>query len=279
MFERFTDSARRVVVFAQEEGREFRHHYIGTEHLLLGILHEGENIASAVLEAAGITLKKAQDALIEIVGQGDQSPGNHIPFTPRAKKALELGLREALSLSHNHIGPEHILLGLIRDDESTATRIIGMIYPDDMALDKLRVAVLGRLKDLPPDAASFVGHRAEDPLPPNTPLQVVVPDRYFVSNFSTRLGFGGGFADAVSETGFSWINDDLVGEMLSRFALLAPGSTFHFTAIEFLAYQQWYNDLRRVLTLSSTHPLAVLYAAVSGSYARAIEVFRKQTDE
>ena len=114
MFERFTDRARRVVVLAQEEARMLNHNYIGTEHILLGLIHEGEGVAAKALESLGISLEGVRSQVEEIIGQGQQAPSGHIPFTPRAKKVLELSLREALQLGHNYIGTEHILLGLIR---------------------------------------------------------------------------------------------------------------------------------------------------------------------
>src|SRR5947209_3701811 len=117
MFERFTDRARRVVVLAQEEARMLNHNYIGTEHILLGLIHEGEGVAAKALESLGISLEAVRSQVEEIIGQGGSSPSGHIPFTPRAKKVLELSLREALQLGHNYIGTEHILLGLIREGE------------------------------------------------------------------------------------------------------------------------------------------------------------------
>ena len=113
MFERFTDRARRVVVLAQEEARLLNHNYIGTEHLLLGLIYEGEGVAARVLESLDVSLADARAEVEEIIGHGGQSPSGHIPFTPRAKKVLEMALREALKLGHNYIGTEHILLGLI----------------------------------------------------------------------------------------------------------------------------------------------------------------------
>src|SRR5512142_16442 len=115
MFERFTDRARRVVVLAQEEARMLNHNYIGTEHILLGLIHEGEGVAAKALESLGISLEAVRQQVEEIIGQGQQAPSGHIPFTPRAKKVLELSLREALQLGHNYIGTEHIRLGLIRE--------------------------------------------------------------------------------------------------------------------------------------------------------------------
>ena len=111
MFERFTDRARRVVVLAQEEARMLSHNYIGTEHILLGLIHEGEGVAAKALESLNISLEAVRAQVEEIIGQGQQAPSGHIPFTPRAKKVLELSLREALQLGHNYIGTEHILLG------------------------------------------------------------------------------------------------------------------------------------------------------------------------
>src|SRR5262245_41751206 len=117
MFERFTDRARRVVVLAQEEARLLMHNYIGTEHLLLGLIHEGEGVAAKALDALGIELTEVRSRVEEIIGRGSETPSVHIPFTPRSKKVLELSLREALELGHNYIGTEHILLGLIREGE------------------------------------------------------------------------------------------------------------------------------------------------------------------
>src|SRR5699024_7539858 len=110
MFERFTDRARRVVVLAQEEARMLNHNYIGTEHLLLGLIHEGEGIAARALESLGVTLASVREQVEDIIGPGSQAPSGHIPFTPRAKKVLELSMREAIQLNHGYIGTEHILL-------------------------------------------------------------------------------------------------------------------------------------------------------------------------
>jgi ATP-dependent Clp protease ATP-binding subunit ClpC len=124
LFERFTDRARRVVVLAQEEARLLNHNYIGTEHILLGLIHEGEGVAARALGSLGISLEAVRDEVEEVIGQGGSSPGDHIPFTPRAKKALELSLREALQLGHNYIGTEHILLGLIREGDGVAAQVL-----------------------------------------------------------------------------------------------------------------------------------------------------------
>src|ERR687887_375729 len=124
MFERFTDRARRVVVLAQEEARLLNHNYIGTEHLLLGLIHEGEGLAAKSLESLGVSLEQVRAQVEEMIGVGTATPQGHIPFTPRAKKVLELSLREALQLGHNYIGTEHILLGLIREGEGVAAQVL-----------------------------------------------------------------------------------------------------------------------------------------------------------
>jgi ATP-dependent Clp protease ATP-binding subunit ClpC len=139
VFERFTDRARRVVVLAQEEARMLNHNYIGTEHLLLGLIHEGEGVAAKALESLGISLEGVRQQVEEIIGQGQQSPSGHIPFTPRAKKVLELSLREALQLGHNYIGTEHILLGLIREGEGVAAQVLVKLGAD---LNRVRQQVI-----------------------------------------------------------------------------------------------------------------------------------------
>jgi ATP-dependent Clp protease ATP-binding subunit ClpC len=139
MFERFTDRARRVVVLAQEEARMLNHNYIGTEHILLGLIHEGEGVAAKALESLGISLEGVRSQVEEIIGQGQQAPSGHIPFTPRAKKVLELSLREALQLGHNYIGTEHILLGLIREGEGVAAQVLVKLGAD---LNRVRQQVI-----------------------------------------------------------------------------------------------------------------------------------------
>jgi ATP-dependent Clp protease ATP-binding subunit ClpC len=124
MFERFTDRARHVIVLAQEEARLLNHHYIGTEHLLLGLVNEGQGVAARALEALGISLATVRHEVQEMIGLGEGMPSGHIPFTPRAKKVLELSLREALDLDHNYIGTEHILLGLMREGEGVAAQVL-----------------------------------------------------------------------------------------------------------------------------------------------------------
>jgi hypothetical protein len=144
MFERFTDRARRVVVLAQEEARHLNHNYIGTEHILLGLIHEREGVAARALTALDISLEAVRAQVQEIIGRGDQAPTGHIPFTPRAKKVLELSLREALALSHNYIGTEHILLGLIREGEGVAAQVLVKLGG---SLDRVRQQVVQLLAD------------------------------------------------------------------------------------------------------------------------------------
>jgi ATP-dependent Clp protease ATP-binding subunit ClpC len=139
MFERFTDRARRVVVLAQEEAKMLNHNYIGTEHILLGLIHEGEGVAAKALESLSISLESVREQVQEIIGQGQQQPTGHIPFTPRAKKVLELSLREALQLGHNYIGTEHILLGLIREGEGVAAQVLVKLGAD---LNRVRQQVI-----------------------------------------------------------------------------------------------------------------------------------------
>ncbi|MGO1522949.1 MAG: ATP-dependent Clp protease ATP-binding subunit [Nesterenkonia sp.] len=139
MFERFTDRARRVVVLAQEEARMLNHNYIGTEHILLGLIHEGEGVAAKALESLEISLGGVREKVQEKIGPGQNAPSGHIPFTPRAKKVLELSLREALQLGHNYIGTEHILLGLIREGEGVAAQVLVEMNAD---LNKVRQQVI-----------------------------------------------------------------------------------------------------------------------------------------
>ena len=127
MFERFTDRARRVVVLAQEEARMLNHNYIGTEHLLLGLIHEGEGIGARALESLGVTLNAVREQVQSIVGPSPQAPSGHIPFTPRAKKVLELSMREAIQLNHGYIGTEHILLGMVRASEGVANQVLSKV--------------------------------------------------------------------------------------------------------------------------------------------------------
>ena len=149
MFERFTDRARSVVVLAQEEARLLNHDYIGTEHILLGLIHEGEGVAARALESLGISLEAVRQQVREVVGQGERAPSGHVPFTPRAKKVLELSLREAKRLGHNYIGTEHILLGLVREGEGVGAQVLVNLGAD---LNRIRQAVVGLLGEHPGEA-------------------------------------------------------------------------------------------------------------------------------
>jgi ATP-dependent Clp protease ATP-binding subunit ClpC len=170
MFERFTDRARRVVVLAQEEARMLNHNYIGTEHILLGLIHEGEGVAAKGLEALGISLEGVRAQVEEIIGQGQQAPSGHIPFTPRAKKVLELSLREALQLGHNYIGTEHILLGLIREGEGVAAQVLVKLGAD---LNRVRQQVIQLLSGYQGKEAATSGGPAE-----GTPSTSLVLDQF-----------------------------------------------------------------------------------------------------
>jgi ATP-dependent Clp protease ATP-binding subunit ClpC len=157
MFERFTDRARRVVVLAQEEARMLNHNYIGTEHILLGLIHEGEGVAAKALESLGISLEGVRQQVEEIIGQGQQAPSGHIPFTPRAKKVLELSLREALQLGHNYIGTEHILLGLIREGEGVAAQVLVKLGADLNRVRQQVIQLLSGYQGKEPAAAGAAG--------------------------------------------------------------------------------------------------------------------------
>src|SRR5450755_1164695 len=168
MFERFTDRARRVVVLAQEEARMLNHNYIGTEHILLGLIHEGEGVAAKALESLGISLEGVRQQVEEIIGQGQQAPSGHIPFTPRAKKVLELSLREALQLGHNYIGTEHILLGLIREGDGVAAQVLVKLGAD---LNRVRQQVIQLLHGYQGKEPAASGAAAESA--PSTSLVLV----------------------------------------------------------------------------------------------------------
>ena len=145
MFERFTDRARRVVVLAQEEARNLSHNYIGTEHVLLGLIHEGDGVAARVLESLEISLEAVRAQVLEIIGEGAQAPVGHIPFTPRAKRVMELSLREAIQFGHNYIGTEHLLLGVIREGEGVGAQVLVKLGAE---LDAVRLKVIEQLKDV-----------------------------------------------------------------------------------------------------------------------------------
>ena len=172
MFERFTDRARRVVVLAQEEARMLDHNYIGTEHILLGLIREGEGVAARALQSLGIGLDAVRQQVEEIIGRGQQAPSGHIPFTPRAKKVLELSLREAQQLGHDYIGTEHILLGLIREGDGVAAQVLVKLGAD---LNRTRQRVIEVLH----------GHR-EARMVRVRPGMETLTDQ--LASFATRLG-------------------------------------------------------------------------------------------
>src|SRR6266702_1635057 len=174
MFERFTDRARRVVVLAQEEARMLNHNYIGTEHILLGLIHEGEGVAAKSLESLGISLEGVRSQVEEIIGQGQQAPSGHIPFTPRAKKVLELSLREALQLGHNYIGTEHILLGLIREGEGVAAQVLVKLGAD---LNRVRQQVIQLLH----------GYQGKEPAASGAPSESAPSTSLVLDQFGRNL--------------------------------------------------------------------------------------------
>jgi ATP-dependent Clp protease ATP-binding subunit ClpC len=177
MFERFTDGARRVVVLAQEEARVLNHNYIGTEHVLLGLIHEGEGVAAKALESLGISLEAVRQQVEEIIGQGQQAPSGHIPFTPRAKKVLELSLREALQLGHNYIGTEHILLGLIREGEGVAAQVLVKLGAD---LNRVRQQVNQLL----------AGYQGKEPAAAGAPTEAPPSTSLVLDQFGRNLSAG-----------------------------------------------------------------------------------------
>ena len=164
MFERFTDKSRRAVVLAQEEARDLDHNYIGTEHLLAGLRRENLGVAARALESAGVTMDAVRAEIEKLVGRGQVAPSGPILFTPRAKKCLELSLREALNLGHNHISTGHLLLGLISKDDCAAVQVLGGLGAD---LGQLRARVIREIEDHPDDQGS---------LPPLHPRRTELPD-------------------------------------------------------------------------------------------------------
>ena len=163
MFARFTEPARQVVVLAQDEARALHHNYIGTEHLLLGLLREERGLAARVLAAVGITIEPARDQLKAIVGEGDAVPSGQIPFTPRAKKVLELALRESQAMSHDVIGTEHLLLGLAREDDGVAMQVLRALGSGSEAVRRETIRMLG---GMPPGGMPFGGPPRPFPIRP-----------------------------------------------------------------------------------------------------------------
>jgi ATP-dependent Clp protease ATP-binding subunit ClpC len=159
MLERFTNRARRVIVLAQEEARMLKHNYLGTEHILLGLIHDGEGAAAKALHSMGISLEAVRHQVEEIIGQGQQAPGPHIPFTPRAKKVLELSSREAKKLGHKHIGTGHLLLGLIREGKGVAAQALVQLGTD---MPTVRQQVIHQLSTYGDQEGTSAAERDED---------------------------------------------------------------------------------------------------------------------
>jgi hypothetical protein len=175
MFERFTERARQSVVLAQDEARALKHNYIGTEHLLLGVMRVEEGLAARLLESLGIGIEDVRAQVARIIGQGDEMPTGQIPFTPRAKKVIELSLREAMALKHDYIGTEHILLGIVRENEGVAARIL---LDFDADADTVRNEVIRMLSGSPvgekPPRRSA---RRPEPRPPEPPIPPELAER------------------------------------------------------------------------------------------------------
>jgi ATP-dependent Clp protease ATP-binding subunit ClpC len=190
MFERFTERARQVVVLAQDEARQLKHNYIGTEHLLLGLLREEQGIAARVLESLGVTLEEVRGQVGRIVGMGDEVESGQIPFTPRAKKVLELSLREAVSLNHNFIGTEHVLLGVARENEGVAMRIL---LDHEIDEDRIRSEVMRTLGGKGPALVQ------------SAPMRHVVPHRRrLVPGWATLAAGGAVFAAGLLTGWLIW---------------------------------------------------------------------------
>jgi ATP-dependent Clp protease ATP-binding subunit ClpA len=180
VFERFTERARQVVVLAQEEARMLRHNYIGTEHLLLGLLREQEGLGARALESLGVTVEQVRDQVVQIIGFGEELTGGQIPFTPRTKKVLELSLNEALSLGHNYIGTEHLLLGLARENEGVAARILLDLDAD---AEKVRHGVISMLSG----ASERASARSMTTPTPHAPTGSLVIDRAWLGGLGAVL--------------------------------------------------------------------------------------------
>ncbi|HEV8686562.1 MAG TPA: Clp protease N-terminal domain-containing protein [Gaiellaceae bacterium] len=187
MFERFTERARQVVVLAQDEARALRHNYIGTEHILLGLLREEEGLAARVLESLEITVEEARVIVAAIVGHGDEATTGQIPFTPRAKKVLEHSLREALSLGHDYIGTEHILLGLVREHQGVAARVLLEFNAD---AEKVRNQVIHMLSGVSRrgDPVDWVELEAYQPTSPPFTDDVLAELDHLRSEMTAALG-------------------------------------------------------------------------------------------
>ncbi len=200
MFERFTDQSRRAVVLAQEEARHLNHNYIGTEHLLAGLRRENRGAAARALESAGITMDAVRAEIEKLVGRGQEAPSGHIPFTRRAKKCLELSLREALNLGHNHIGPGHMLLALISQGDCVAVRVLGGLGAD---LGQLRAQVIREIEEDPDKGGGSAPLRPQRAELPNAAQALLdtIDDR--LTAIELHLGIAHPAPDAGPEAGES----------------------------------------------------------------------------
>jgi len=207
MFERFTDQSRRAVVLAQEEARHLNHNYIGTEHLLAGLRRENRGAAARALESAGITMDAVRAEIEKLVGRGQAAPSGHIPFTPRAKKCLELSLREALNLGHNHIGPGHMLLALISQDDCVAVRVLSGLGAD---LGQLRARVIGEIEEDQGKGGGSAPLRPQRAELPNAvqALLDTIDDRLTAIELHLGIAHPGPDAGAEAESGESSADPD-----------------------------------------------------------------------
>jgi Clp amino terminal domain, pathogenicity island component len=197
MFERFTERSRRVVVLAQEEARMLDHNYIGTEHILLGLIHEKDGVAARAIASLGLTLQSARDQVREIIGAGAQTPSGHIPFTPRAKKVLELSLREALALRKEYIGTEHILLGLMRESEGVGAQILDRTAPLATIREKVIELATAEAEQEEPLAAEWLSRQAG--VVRLSPRAVASVRAEVVSEFRETLATIGGTLEALEQ--------------------------------------------------------------------------------
>ena len=197
MFERFTDQSRRAVVLAQDEARHLNHNYIGTEHLLAGLRRENQGAAARALESAGITMDAVRAEIEKLIGRGQQAPSGHIPFTPRAKKCLELSLREALNLGQNHIGSGHLLLALISQDDCVAVQVLSRLGADQ---GQLRAQVIHEIEEDPDNGGGSAPLRPQRAELPNAvqALLDTIDDR--LTAIELHLGIAHPGPDAGAET-------------------------------------------------------------------------------